>query len=152
MKELALGYIMLHFFIFLAPGAGAVLPVPIFPPAGYVEIIQYIFKLNAATLPSFSISLTCNQESSRGNPNLSFHASLLPHRYPRKSVLSDFHLITKDHWNLTLFSPSHPTCHCSIHCVICYCPFPPLDYKVSWIQEYRLLQHCTPRDLTGHSR
>jgi len=74
MKELALGYTMLPFFIFLVPGAGAIFPVPIFPPAWYVEISQYIFKLNAATLPSFAFNLTCKQESSQGSPNLSLHS------------------------------------------------------------------------------
>lgn len=74
MKELALGYIMLRFFIFLAPGAGAVLPVPIFPPAGYVEIVQYIFKLNAATLPSFAINLNASKNLHEVTPT--YHSML----------------------------------------------------------------------------
>ena len=50
MKELVLGYITLYFFMFLAPGADTVFTAPIFSTAWYVEIVQYIFKFNAANL------------------------------------------------------------------------------------------------------
>lgn len=41
--------------------------------AGYMEIGQYIFKqLNVTALPLFAFNLICKQESSQGDPNLSF--------------------------------------------------------------------------------